>query len=57
MSPSEGRSSTKAKFVDNEFLDGGRWDGVEPVDPELSDGLVGADPIMPSVIWYHTSKY
>ena len=52
MSASEGRASKKAKIVDNESLDGDSSDGVEPVDSRLSDGLLGAEPILPSVIWY-----
>ena len=52
MSTSEGRASKKAKVVDNESLDGDSGDGVEPVDSRLSDGLLGAEPIMPSVKGY-----
>ena len=52
MSTSEGRASKKAKIVDNESLDGASSDGVESVGSGLSDGLRGAEPILPSVIWY-----
>ena len=58
VSTSEGRASKKAKIVvDNEYLDTDSSDGVEPVDSRLSDGLLGAEPTLPSVMRYHTSKY
>ena len=58
ISTSEGRASKKAKIVvDNEYLDTDSSDGVEPVDSRLSDGLLGAEPTLPSVMRYHTSKY
>ena len=57
MSTSEGRASKKAKIVAIESLDGDSIDGFEPVDSRLSDGLLGAEPILPSVMWCHTSKY
>ena len=52
MSTSERRTSKKAKIVDIESLDGDSSDGVEPVGSRLSDRLLGAEPILPSVIWY-----
>ena len=52
MSTSEGRASKKAEIVDNESLDGDSSYGIEPVDSRLSDGLLGSEPILPSVIWY-----
>ena len=57
ISTSEGRAAKKAKIVDNESLDGDSSDGDEPVDSRLSDRLIGAEPHLPSVIWYHASKY
>ena len=52
MSTSEGRASKKAKIVDDESLDGDSSDGVESVDSRLNDGLLLAEPILPSVVWY-----
>ena len=52
MSTSEGRASKKAKIAESESLDGDSSDGAEPVDSRLSDGLHGAEPILPSGMWY-----
>ena len=55
MSTSEGRASKKAKIVAIESLDGDSIDGFEPVDSRLSDGLLGAESILPSIISYQVS--
>ena len=54
MSTSEGRALKKAKIIESESLDGDSSDRVEPVDSinRLSDGLLGAEPILPSGMWY-----
>ena len=52
MSTNEGRASKKAKIAESESLDGDSSDGAEPVDSRLSDGLHGAEPILPSGMWY-----
>ena len=57
MSTSEGRASKKAKIVDNESLDGASSDGVESVGSGLSDGLRGAEPILPSVMVRVNNEY
>lgn len=51
MSTSEGRASSKTKTaVDNEPLDGDSSEGADPVESRLNDGLLGAEPILPSVV-------